>query len=96
MGSIRDYSPEGLMLSEEEMIRIASSLEPLKNACGDTNGDDVLNQADLEWFLDLRRYGSVPHAGFGLGIERCVAWICGLHHVRETIPFARTLDRLSP
>lgn len=55
-----------------------------------------LNQADLEWFLDLRRYGSVPHAGFGLGIERCVAWICGLHHVRETIPFARTLDRLSP
>lgn len=55
-----------------------------------------LNQADLEWFLDLRRYGSVPHAGFGLGIERTVAWICGLHHVRETIPFARTLDRLSP
>lgn len=55
-----------------------------------------LNQADFEWFLDLRRYGSVPHAGFGMGIERCVAWICGLHHVRETIPFARTLDRLSP
>lgn len=55
-----------------------------------------LNQADLEWFLDLRRFGSVPHAGFGLGIERTVAWICGLHHVRETIPFARTLDRLYP
>lgn len=55
-----------------------------------------LNQADFEWFLDLRRYGSVPHAGFGMGIERCVAWVCGLHHVRETIPFARTLDRLSP
>jgi asparaginyl-tRNA synthetase len=55
-----------------------------------------LKQADFEWFLDLRRYGSVPHAGFGLGIERTVAWLCGLHHVRETIPFARTLDRLYP
>jgi asparaginyl-tRNA synthetase len=50
----------------------------------------------FEWFLDLRRYGSVPHAGFGLGVERTVAWICGLHHVRETIPFARLMDRLSP
>lgn len=55
-----------------------------------------LNMADFEWFLDLRRFGSVPHAGFGLGIERTVAWVCGLHHVRETIPFARTLDRLYP
>ncbi len=55
-----------------------------------------LDTKDLEWFLDLRRYGSVPHAGFGLGVERTVAWICGLHHVRETIPFARTLDRLHP
>ena len=48
------------------------------------------------WYLDLRRYGSVPHAGFGMGIERVVAWICGLHHVRETIPFPRMLDRLHP
>ena len=48
------------------------------------------------WYLDLRRYGSVPHAGFGLGIERIVAWICGLHHVRETIPFPRMLERLRP
>lgn len=55
-----------------------------------------LDQKDFEWFLDLRRYGSVPHSGFGMGIERAVAWICGLHHVRETIPFARTLDRLYP
>src|SRR5439155_695162 len=46
--------------------------------------------------LDLRRYGSVPHAGFGMGIERCVAWLCGLHHVRETIPFPRLLERLRP
>lgn len=50
----------------------------------------------FKWFLDLRRYGSVPHGGFGLGVERTVAWVCGLHHVRETIPFARTLDRLEP
>ncbi len=48
------------------------------------------------WYLDLRRYGSVQHAGFGMGIERAVAWICGLDHVRETIPFARTLNRMYP
>ncbi len=48
------------------------------------------------WYLDLRRYGTVPHAGFGLGIERTVAWICGLDHVREAIPFPRTITRLYP
>jgi asparaginyl-tRNA synthetase len=48
------------------------------------------------WYLDLRRYGGVPHAGFGLGIERTVAWICGLPHIRETIPYARMLNRLYP
>lgn len=50
----------------------------------------------FEWYLDLRRYGSVPHGGFGMGIERCVGWICGLHHVRESIPFPRMLERLTP
>ncbi len=50
----------------------------------------------FQWYLDLRRYGSVPHGGFGMGIERVVAWICGLDHVRETIPFARTLNRIYP
>ena len=55
-----------------------------------------LNQADYEWFLDLRRYGSVPHSGFGMGIERVVAWICNLPHLRETIPFPRTIGRLNP
>ena len=50
----------------------------------------------FEWYLDLRRYGSVPHAGFGMGIERVVAWLCGLEHVRETIPFPRMLYRLTP
>ena len=55
-----------------------------------------LPKGPFEWYLDLRRYGTFPHAGFGLGIERAVAWICGLPHVRETIPFARMLNRLSP
>ena len=50
----------------------------------------------FEWYTDLRRYGSVPHGGFGLGVERTVAWICGLHHVRETIPFPRMMERLAP
>jgi len=55
-----------------------------------------LPEAAFSWYLDLRRYGSVPHAGFGMGIERMVAWLCGLHHVRETIPFPRMLERLTP
>ena len=50
----------------------------------------------FEWYLDLRRYGSVPHAGFGLGVERTVPWICGLHHVRETIPFPRMMGKIEP
>ena len=55
-----------------------------------------LPEEAFKWYLDLRKYGSVPHGGFGMGIERAVAWICGLEHVRETIPFARTLHRLYP
>jgi asparaginyl-tRNA synthetase len=55
-----------------------------------------LPRAAYEWYLDLRRYGSVPHSGFGLGVERTVAWICGLPHIRETIPFPRTLGRMYP
>jgi asparaginyl-tRNA synthetase len=50
----------------------------------------------FNWYLDLRRYGSVPHAGFGMGIERAVCWICGLHHVREAVPFPRMMERLEP
>lgn len=55
-----------------------------------------LRQEDFDWYLDLRRFGSVPHAGFGLGIERTVGWICGLEHVRETIPFPRMIYRNTP
>jgi len=55
-----------------------------------------LPEEAFKWYLDLRKYGSVPHSGFGMGIERAVAWICGLEHVRETIPFPRMLYRLYP
>ena len=55
-----------------------------------------LPEEAFQWYLDLRKYGSVPHGGFGMGIERAVAWICGLEHVRETIPFPRMLYRLYP
>jgi asparaginyl-tRNA synthetase len=50
----------------------------------------------MQWYLDLRKYGSVPHAGFGLGVERAVTWICGINHLRETIPFPRMLNRIRP
>jgi asparaginyl-tRNA synthetase len=50
----------------------------------------------FRWYIDLRRYGSVPHSGFGLGVERTVAWICGIDHIRETIPYPRTINRVYP
>ncbi|MNU09589.1 Asparagine--tRNA ligase [compost metagenome] len=49
-----------------------------------------------DWYLDLRKFGSVPHSGFGLGIERAIRWICKLDHIRETIPFPRLLTRIYP
>lgn len=55
-----------------------------------------LNESDYSWYLDLRRFGSVPHSGFGLGVERTVAWMTGVEHVRETIPFPRMLNTLRP
>jgi len=58
--------------------------------------ESKLPREAFEWYLDLRRYGTVPHGGFGMGIERVVAWLCGLEHVRETIPFPRMLYRLTP
>jgi asparaginyl-tRNA synthetase len=58
--------------------------------------ENGLPREAFEWYLDLRRYGSVPHSGFGLGLERTVSWICGLDHLRETIPFARMIYRLTP
>ena len=58
--------------------------------------EENLPMKDFEWYLDLRKYGSVTHSGFGYGLERLVGWICGVHHVRETIPFPRMINRLNP
>lgn len=58
--------------------------------------EEGLKLADYEWYLDLRRYGSVPHGGFGLGVERTVRWVCGLQHIRETIPYPRMMGRFYP
>ncbi len=58
--------------------------------------EQQLSREYFEWYLDLRRYGSVPHSGFGIGLERTVGWICGTHHIRETIPFPRMMYRLAP
>ncbi|ALV21011.1 MAG: asparagine--tRNA ligase [Carnobacterium sp.] len=55
-----------------------------------------LTEEDYAWYLDLRKYGSVPHSGFGLGLERAVTWICGTEHIRESIPFPRLLNRIYP
>jgi len=62
---------------------------------GKIKAHDLPTEA-FDWYLDLRRYGTVPHAGFGMGIERTVAWLCGLSHIRETIPFPRLMHRLNP
>lgn len=58
--------------------------------------DHSLPEESFDWYLDLRKYGTFPHGGFGMGIERCTAWICGIEHIRETIPFPRMLYRLKP
>ena len=55
-----------------------------------------LREADLKWYLELRRFGSVPHSGFGMGVERTVAWLCGIEHIREAIPFPRMIKRVYP
>ncbi|MDT4967681.1 MAG: asparaginyl-tRNA synthetase [Acidobacteriota bacterium] len=70
----------------------ATSLEFLRAQIAEHN----LPEESFDWYLDLRRYGSVPHGGFGMGVERCTAWMCGIEHIRETIPFPRMLNRLRP
>lgn len=58
--------------------------------------DNKLPREAYEWYLDLRRFGACPHSGFGMGLERTVTWLCGLKHIRETIPFPRLLYRIYP
>jgi len=84
-------APEGFgeiiggSVREEELQRLQQRIE-----------EENMPIEPYQWYLDLRRYGSVPHGGFGLGIERCVAWVCGLKHIRETIPFPRMLGKIYP
>jgi asparaginyl-tRNA synthetase len=89
--SVDLLAPEGYgeITGGSERIWDAALLEQRINEIG-------INPENYAWYLALRRYGSVPHAGFGLGIERTVAWICGLPHIRETIPYPRMLNRLYP
>lgn len=70
---------------EEDYDRLLNRMKELK-----------MNPADYDWYLDLRKFGSVPHSGFGIGLERTITWICGLPHIREVIPFPRTIYRLKP
>lgn len=99
----RDKDNPRLTLSADLMAP-----ESFGEICGGGQREDVyqellkrikeagINLQDYEWYLDLRKYGSAPHSGFGLGLERVVRWICGLEHIRKTIPFPRTLRRFSP
>ena len=58
--------------------------------------EEGLNEKDYEWYIDLRRYGAIPHAGFGLGIDRLIMWICKLPHIVYAVPFPRTIRRIKP
>jgi len=78
-----------------EIIGGAQRAHDLAYLEGQIAAHDLPREA-FEWYLDLRRYGSVPHSGFGMGIERVVAWICALEHLREAIPYPRMLYRLYP
>ncbi len=78
-----------------ELIGGSQREDDLELLLGRTREHKLPEEA-FAWYLDLRRYGSVPHAGFGLGLERTVAWMCGIEHVREASPFPRMLNRLYP
>ena len=62
----------------------------------DRINEEKLNPEDYKWYVELRRYGTVPHSGFGMGVERTVAWVCGLEHIRDAIPFPRLINRIYP
>ena len=84
-------APEGIgeviggSVREEELDRLLGRM-----------AEEKLPTEPYEWYLDLRRYGSVPHGGFGLGIERTLGWVCGLKHIRETIAFPRMMGKIYP
>ena len=74
----------------------AASASTTRSCCSSASRSTTCRKEAFDWYIDLRKYGTVPHGGFGMGIERCVAWICGLEHIRETIAFPRMLYRLHP
>jgi asparaginyl-tRNA synthetase len=82
-------APEGY----GEIIGGSQREDDLETLCQATRAKG-LRPEDYDWYFDLRRYGSVPHGGFGMGIERALTWICGLQHVRETIPYPRTMGKM--
>src|SRR3990167_3242362 len=92
------------LVLNDDLIGIEGSGELIGGSQREDNYDKLksaiekegLQGPEYQWYLDLRRYGSVPHAGFGLGLERTVGWICGVQHIRETIPFPRLLNRIRP
>ena len=87
---------QALSTGEHRRVPQKSRRTLLFSVCVSRIHEHGLPEEAFKWYLDLRKFGSVPHAGFGMGIERAVAWICGLEHVRETIPFPRMLHRLYP
>ena len=88
------------VIVSDEPLLIMEAQDALRAALkekGYTERDTLLNEKGFDFYaLDLRKYGSVPHGGFGFGLERITAWICGVPHIRETIPFPRTINRLNP
>ena len=99
----RDPADESLSLSVD-MIGSENAGELIGGGQREDNYETLLkgikerglSEDTYAWYLDLRKYGTCPHGGFGLGLERTIAWICGIKHCRETIPFPRMLDRVYP
>ena len=89
--SVDILAPEG----HGEIIGGGQRLDDYELLSERISAHDLPREA-FEWYLDLRRYGSVPHGGFGMGVERVVGWVCGLEHLREAIPYPRMLHRLTP
>ena len=85
------------MRAHASLLRFTSSHSPSNTSSPAARiEEEKLPRAAYEWYLDLRKYGTFTHAGFGLGLERTVAWICGIQHVREVIAFPRMMHRLTP
>ena len=103
LGDAVEHAPVAILVADDEMRYVAAN----QYACellGYTREELLekritehkLPREAYEWYLDVRRYGTFPHSGFGMGLERFVTWMCGTHHLREAIPYPRTLKRIYP